>query len=329
MKPEIQSKLALFADNTQIIKKQFMWHNTMTKRLAALLYADRGRSIDCNAIKDCHNMMKSGTGILSAFRGNMSLCIASLFSLSPNPALLFDETIKIYDLLKAEKFRASDYLVVSAYQIATLKEGKATNYIIKRMRAFYDGMKAYHRFNTGQDDYIFSAMLALSDLDVQTSTKRMEELFQRLKPTFRDNNNLQGLTQVLILGGESDNTADRIIALSSELKARKLRLNRSYTLPSLGVLALLPADTYDLGAALAEASGFLYQQKGFNSLFISQGEHLLYCAAVIASDYADQIKDGVLTATLSTSITNLLIAQETAMIAASSAAAASAAASSH
>ncbi|MCL2152150.1 MAG: DUF4003 domain-containing protein [Oscillospiraceae bacterium] len=52
--------------------------------------------------------------LFSTFRGNMALCVAKLLSLSPNPRGLFEETLKVYSLMKDVKFRASDFLVVAA-----------------------------------------------------------------------------------------------------------------------------------------------------------------------------------------------------------------------
>ena len=47
MKYTGENKLELFANNAQIIKKEFTWQNALTKRLAALLYAQEGKTIDC------------------------------------------------------------------------------------------------------------------------------------------------------------------------------------------------------------------------------------------------------------------------------------------
>ena len=59
------------------------------------------------------------------------------------------------------KFRASDYLVIAAYQIAAHTPYDQYATAIERTEAFYEGMRAKHRFLTGRDDYIFAAMLVL------------------------------------------------------------------------------------------------------------------------------------------------------------------------
>ena len=81
-----QNKLTLFATNTEEIRTEFKWQNVMTRRMAALLYAQENRAIDGDAIRRCHTMIKESTGVLSTFRGNMALCMAALLSLARPPA---------------------------------------------------------------------------------------------------------------------------------------------------------------------------------------------------------------------------------------------------
>ena len=329
MNAKLQQKLSLFTENAQEVKSAFTWHNPMTKRLAALLYALEGRRVNCDAIRDAQALMKNNTGAFSAFRGNMALCLAALLSLRPGRERLFADTLTVYDMLKNTKLYRSDFLAVAAYQIAAHGDSARYGQTVERTRAFYDGMKADHRFLTGQDDYIFAAMLALSDIDVPDGTARIERIFARLKPEFWTGNSVQMLAQVLVLGGNDDKTPDRVLEMRDAFRAQGIKLDKMYTLPSLGVLALLPADTETLAAEIREAQGFLRGQKGFGALSVDMQEILLVSASAVASAYAEDPQDNVLTASLATSIANIMLAQEAAMIAAISASTAAAAASSN
>jgi len=311
-----KNKLELFADNTQIIRKEFIWQNTLTKRLAALLYAQEGKTVDCEAIRQCHALIKQNTGGFSAFRGNMALCVAALLSLSPNPQQAFSETLKVYDLLKGVKLRASDFLAVAAYQVAVQAGPSDYENVVTRTRSFYDDMKGRHFFYTGQDDYIFAAMLGLTDLDVAAGAERIERLYSRLKGGFWDNNSVQALAQVLVLGNSDDSVVSRVLALRDALRAQKIKLDKAYTLPVLGILALLPVEIDTIVRDIDAAQDTLRAQKGFGVLSVTTQELLLFAASIVAGDYAESVKEGVLTATLSTSITNIMIAQQTAVIAA-------------
>jgi len=323
-----KNKLSLFANNWEAIRKEFKWHNAMTRRMAALLYAQENKSIDCEAIRNCHALIKESTGVFSTFRGNMSLCVATLLSLSLNPQMLFDETLKVYGMLKETKLRASDYLVVAAHQIAAQSEAPNYQNIVSRTRAFYDGMKSRNFFATGHDDYIFAAMLGLSDIDVSAGTERVAQIVDRLKGEFWSKNSVQSLSQILTLGNSCDETVERVLSLRNLLRAQKIRLDKTYTLPALGVLVLLPVECNVIIRDIDEAQQTLRVQKGFGSFSVPKQELLMFAAAVVASEYAQNVQSGVITAALSTSITNIIIAQQIAMIAAVSASTSAVAASS-
>jgi len=310
-----EEKLSLFVSNVLAIKKEFARHHDLTKRLAALLYAQENKPIDCAAISQCHDLIKNNAGVFSSFRGNMSLCIAALLSLSDDPERLLSEAIKVFDLLKKAKLRASDYLAVAAYQIAAGTDPGKYSAVVERTKAFYDGMKANSRFYTGQDDYILAAMLGLSDLNVRIGVEHIDRLYTRLKGEFWDKNSVLALSQVMVLGDTSDDTVKRLLALRDACKAQKLRLDRSYALSSLGILALLPVDIDVIVNDIDKAQAFLRSYKEFGPRYINKQDMLLLAAANVVWEYASNGESGVLTATLSNSITNIIIAQQAAIVA--------------
>ena len=323
MENKTKDILALFVSNVQIIRKEFNMHNIMTKRLAALLYAQKNKAIDCEAIKQSYKIIKQNTGIFSSFRGNMALCVAALLSLSPDPQELFHKTLQVFDILKFQKMRASDYLAVAAFEIASQTDPVNYQNAVNRTRDFYDGMKSKNYFVTGQDDYIFAAMLGLSDLDIISGTERIAEIVKRLKNEFWSKNSVQNLSQVLALGNSCDETVSRVLSLRDALRAQQIKLDKEYSLPSLGVLALLPVATDVIVRDIEEAQQILRSQKGFGRWSISKQELLIYAAAVTALEYAGNANSDVVTAIVSTSLTNIIIAQQIAIIVAASVSASS------
>jgi hypothetical protein len=323
-----QSRLELFARNTQVIKKDFIWQNTLIKRLAALLYAAESKEMDCEAIHESHDLIKKHTGLFSAFRGNSVISIATMLSLSSDRNVQLSNTLEVYELLKKEHFRASDFLVVAAYQIAAHAKASDFEHIVRRAKAFYDGMKQEHWFLTGQDDYIFAAMLGLSDVELSAGLDRMEQLYDDLKPEFFSGIGLQSLAQVLVLSGKSAEAETRVLALRDTFRARGIRLDRTYTLSSLGVLSLLPADIEKIVREVDEAYEYLRTQKGFGAFTVSKQELLLLSAGLVAFDYVDHAKSGIVNTAISTSIVDIIIAQQAAIAAAAASSAAAAGASS-
>ena len=322
MNPQDQIRLELLTANMQNIKKEFPWQNVNVTRLAALLYALESKEAPAEAIRNSYNMLKENTSRFSMFRNMAAIAISSMLSLHGDQETQLQRTLSVYEQLKQDGFKASEYLVIAAYEIAANTAPNQHIHTIERMKAFYEGMKQHHRFLTNRDDYIFAAMLGLSDIDPVVGVERMEQLHLSLKPEFRNSNSLQSLTQVLVLGGENRDTLDRLLLLRELLKDRDLRMDKQYTLSSLGVLALLPADPKVMIDDIAEVYAYLHEQKGFTRWSLNKEQRLLYTAALVASRNIDEARQDVLTSNLTTNITNIIIAQQTAMIAAVTAGAA-------
>ncbi len=327
MDAALSNTVNLFTENSAAVKSRLKWQHSMLQRIAALLYSSEGRAVDCDAIEACMRLIKQQTGVFSAFRGYAKLNIAALLSLADTPEQVFADTLSVYALLKAARFAAGDYLAFAAYQIARQVPPERHAETVDRTRAFYDSMKAEHRLLTGQDDYIFSAMLGISTLDVYMSTARMERIYEELKPVFSSRNEVQSLAQVLTLC--ADETAlYRVIQLHDELKSRRLNYNRAYALSTLGVLALVSEDAPRIAQAVAETYAFLRTQKGFGSFSVTKLERMLLSASLVAFSCLRDGTEGVLGAVLANSITNILIAQQVAVAAAAGSAAAASSASS-
>lgn len=324
MKEQYTARLELFGENAQRTKKEFPWQNVMVNRLAALLYTAENKIVNEEAIRTSYELIKENTGLFSPFRATSVINIAALLSLSDEKETQLANTMTVYDLLKEAKFKASDYLVVAAYQIAAHTTSDKYLNTVERAKMFYDSMKAEHRFLTGQDDYIFAAMLGLSDIGIESGVKRMEQLYTALIPEFRSGNSVQALTQVLVLGEEASEAAVRVLELRDAFRAQDIRLDKEYTLSSLGVLSLLPCSKEEVVTDVSETYEFLRTKKGFGNWSIAEQELLLLSAALVAFKYVDDVQNGIVTTMLSTNITNIVIAQQTAIAvaAASSAAAA-------
>ena len=86
-------------------------------------------------------------------------------------------------------------------------------------------------------------------------------------------------------------------------------MDKAYTLPILGILALLPVDTNSLIREIDSVQAFLRNQKGFGTFSVTQQELLMFATSMVVSDFADKIKDDMVRAALSTSITSIMIAQ--------------------
>jgi len=317
MNTQLQNKLELFAENTLSIKDDFIWQEPMAKRLASLTYTLEGKSINSEAIKECHELIKSEVGAFSTFRGNMAVYIAASLSLRENPEALLAHTLEVYEMLKREGFWASDYLVVTAYEIAANTETHNFEYIAARSMEFYKEMKSNIRFHIGQDDYIFAAMLAMSGIDIHEGGLKLRHLFSQLKSEFSafiSRGSIAMLAQMLVLGNSTEECVEHMLQLNRVLRKKKIRLDKTYTVASMGVLGMLAVDKYAFAEDLIAARDYLRTQKGFGALSVTTQEVLLYGVSLIANIYT--ANNNIMRTGVTNSITNLLIAQQVAMIAA-------------
>jgi len=316
MNPEHQKLAAHFLANANGIRKSFPWQEPMIKRLTSLVFTLEGRELDAKAVVSAHKMLKSSVGAFSTFRGNLSVLIAAMASMTDDPAARLADAQEVYALLKAEKFRFSDYLVAAAYEIAAQAKRADFPQVVLRTREIFLAMRANNRFLIGADDYIYTAMLALAGFDAQTASDRVRDIFAKLKAEFpftASRSCLLHLAQIMTLSDRTDACVANLIHLNRVLRSHKIRLDKSMVLPSLGILSALTTDPGTLAAEIEAMVEFLRGQKGFGRFSVMEREINMYAVALIC-------RSELAKSTASTAITNMLIAQQTAMMVAMSAA---------
>lgn len=258
MKANLEQKLNLYVENVNRIKKTYHMQPGMIRHLSALLYTSEGKELDVEAIRRCHDLIKAETNVFSPFRGDVAVGVATLLSLWEDPQQLMQQALEVYLMMKKEAFfKASDYLAMAAYQIAASAEPDTYAAVIGRARDYYDGMKKHHWMLTGKEDYIFTSMLALSDIPVQAGVERMEAIFEEFKNDAVLSNKIHALSQVLTLGKESAATTEKVRALREACRQRNWRLDQEYTYPLLGVLSMMPGTAVSIADDLVEACCFL------------------------------------------------------------------------
>ncbi|MCL2188025.1 MAG: DUF4003 domain-containing protein [Defluviitaleaceae bacterium] len=310
MNRELENRLTHFVKNTHSIKSSFPWQEMMIKRLAALIFTMEGRDMNAPAVVKTHKLLKDETGIFSTFRGNLSVLIAAMASTADNPRARIMDTLHVYDLLKAEKFRFSDYLVAAAYEIAS--QAKEADYatIVHNTREIFLAMRANNRFLIDADDYIYAAMLALAGFDSATASDRVKHMYADLRADFPftvSRSCLLHLAQIMVLSDRTNHCVPNLVHMNRVLRSHKVKLDRAMVLPSLGILSMLPVDPDSLANEIISVVNFLRTQKGFGAFSVMQAEANMMATALISTTHLAQ-------STTTTAITNMLIAQQTAMM---------------
>ncbi len=326
----LQYKCDLFEENYGILKKNFKWEYSMMLRLAAIICANAGIKADVEAIKKAKGIIKKNTGVFSSFKDISFFILSTLFSLEKNQEEMFLKTKNIYEEMRKTGFRASPYLTLAAFSVAKQKPEQDVGAVISRAKEFYDAMKREHRFLTAADDYGYAAMLAATDLNIASTINEMEMCYELLKKNFGVGNELQSLTHVLAMGEEpAQEKCDRVLEVFESLNNKDCKISKYHNLANLGILVLVSEDVEKLTDEIAEVNKYLLGKKGFGRWSISKQDRTLFSSVLVVEEYLKESKKDSLTMTLANGITNLIIAQQTAMIIAVSSASAAAAASSY
>jgi hypothetical protein len=147
----------------------------------------------------------------------------------------------------------------------------------------------------------------------KSGAERLEQLYSALKPHFFSGNGVQALAEVLVLGERTPEIVERVLALKQLLRDCGLKMENQCTLAVLGILTLLPGAVDVVARDVAETFEYLRAQEGFGAWSFTKQELELFASALAAYDLTQAARHGLLATALSTSLTNIVIAQQAAM----------------
>lgn len=329
MEALLLQKVDLMVENYHTLKGSFKMEYNLLKHLVAMSNALKGRMVNIDTIKEIRKHIKDETGFTSYFRGTNAFILANLLSLEEDYKESFKSILAVYDKLRTEKFKNSQYLPLACYTIAKEVDRGNWDYAINRMKQFYQRMKENHYWLTSVDDYVFAALLATTDLDVSQASIKIEECYNTLnKSGFYKGNDLQTLSHILALGEEGvEEKCSKASKIYHGLKDNKCKLQYS-GLASIGVLTLISSDTDKIVNEVTEVYDYIYEKDGYGFWSLDKSMRTILASNLVADFYIDNIKKGILQVALSNSINAIIIAQQQAAIVAACAASTAAASSS-
>lgn len=328
MNLELKAKVDFMVENYNELKGNFMWDTGLLKHFCAMMHATRGKKVNVDRIKEIKKYIKEETGWMSDCRGTNELIIATLLCFEEDYKNFFKNMLEVHEKMRQEGFKKGIYLPLASYTIAKSVPRDQWSYKIQRMNEFYSKMKENHFWLTSKDDYVFAAVLAATDLNVQETMEKVEECYSTLnKEGFWKGNDLQTLSHIMALGEEAvEEKCSKANRLYHKLVDEKCKLKNS-GLATLGVLTLIASDEDQIVRDVKEVSDYVYEKKGYGMLSLEKSTRIILSANLVSDFYVDEIKKGVLEVSLANSITAIIIAQEQAAVAAACAASATATAS--
>lgn len=290
---ELKEKCDLLVRNKKILQDAFRWEAGLMSLTAATLYTDSAMTADVEQLKRCEMIMKEKTGVFSEFRGNVKMPLLCKMALSGDPEKTFANVEKLYTLLNQSKWIGDEYKIMAAITLCDHVDESDYETAVARTNEIYARMKQEHKWITSNEDIPFTAILAVSDLDIDRLIDEMEQDYRILKDTFHNSNAVQSLSHVLALDEHiADEKCARVVALFNELKAIKHRFGTSYELATLGTLTLLDLPEKEIAALIAEVDDYLKGQKGFGALALSANERRLFAAQLVLKQYGPKPNPG-------------------------------------
>ena len=162
MREELLSRCEAFVKDCATLRETFPMDNIYCYPICSSIYANAGKVIDGNRIKECRGLMRNTVGVFSNFRGNAEFPILAMISLDDDMQGRIERTMKVYESLK-DHLRGSEYLSVAAAVLSGIIEPEKYEELSVRAKAQYELMKDKHPFLTSSEDSIFAVLMALSE----------------------------------------------------------------------------------------------------------------------------------------------------------------------
>jgi hypothetical protein len=329
MNIELKQKTDLMIENFYELKDNFKWDTQLLKHFGAMIHATKGKKVNTDRLQEIKKYIKDETSWTSYFRSTNQFIFANLLSFEEDYKNCFRDMQTVYGKLKSAGFKNSPYLPLASYTLVKEADREQWDNKIQKMRGFYDKMKKNHFWLTSSDDYVFAAVLAASDLDIEQTSQRIENCYNLLsKEKFYKGNDLQTLSHILAIGEEEDSyKCSKAVRLYNKLSDEKCKLQYN-GLATLGVLTLVAQDIDEIVRDIKEVQDYIYEQDGYGYWSIAKSMRIILASTLVSDYYVDEAKRGVLQITLGNSINAIIIAQQQAAVAAACAASAAAASAS-
>ncbi|WP_322020170.1 DUF4003 family protein [Clostridium butyricum] len=196
---------------------------------SALLNGYYNKNIPHDDVKKVRLYIKNNTSKMSVFRGDMLYILSFLVCVSEKDNIeMCDSILETFDMLIDERFKESEYLVLSAFSIARYIDKSDRLITIKRTKHIFNIIKQKYGNLTKDDDYLLCTLLAVNGLEFECMTEYMDFIFNYMHDLkLFSNNGIQCLTNSILLNS-NENTPDKISKLLVALEENELKIGYQF-----------------------------------------------------------------------------------------------------
>ena len=287
MNTDLTRKIDLFVSNRQTLSKTFKIDYDLNWVVSSLILTSANATVDGGRMKEVRDILASKTGMLSSFRSTMEMVVLSKMYLAADPETYIDEVLDVYKVIRGKKIIEYHSFVLSAMTVIDLGKKNEIETIMNKANEIIKRMKKEHPFLTDSDDLTFAVMLAMTDKDVDTIIREMEECYSYLKNTAKvkaDANAIQGLSELIIMSdGDMTLKCNKAVELFNAFADHGAKYGRYYEFASLGALIGIDADKDELVDMVIEVADTLKENKGFGNWSIDNRDRLMFGTMLVAS----------------------------------------------
>lgn len=321
MNAELEKKLELFVENRQKVAKAFVLENDINYLISSLILTIKNKSVDIEQMKEARQILAGKASAFSSLRNSMEMTVLTKMAVENNPQGYIDSVREVYDKLVGKRIIEYHSFALAALSIVDLGKKNDADMIIAKSWDILARMKEEHPILADEYDLTFTILLAMTDKDVDTIIREMEECYNYLKKELKikaDSNSIQSLCELLLLSdGDLKEKCDRASAIFNVFAEHKMKYGSYYEFASIGALVALDVDKDELVETVIEVAQAMKQHQGFGMFSIDTKTRLMFAAMLVAQDISDK-KDLLYEYAVNNMVINnsvaMIIAEETAAL---------------
>ena len=269
MNPTIQNKCDLLVDNYYNCWTAAKLDFRQSAALGGLIYTQKNQAANEQTIRSCRRILKKKVGMFNNLRGNTNLALLCKMGMAFNPEAYLDEVLYAYSFIQKKHTYRTEYQALAASCIADFAKPEQFESIVDEAEDILQLMSKKHPLLTSSEDLTLAALLAMADLDVETTLDEADACYNNLKETgsFKlVKNSLQSISMVLALHeGSAEEKCARFMQMRDGLKTANSRMGSSQ-LPVIAALACMDVPIEQLIEEIHDADVYLKGKWGFSNV---------------------------------------------------------------
>ena len=287
MNQDLEKLCTDYIANREEVKKAFRWDDGALHSVCANIFCAFRQAADAARLKECRKVIQKHTALFSGFRDKkVRSVLASMLSLGEKPEERMALAWDYYRLLR-QKFKGSEYLVLTSMLLAGLAEKPLTEETVSRGKEIYRRMNQSHRILTNKTDSVFAMLMAYSGKATEDLLTETEACYRSLRKKFSDSAAQTAAQVFAAADGPAEGKTQRVTELYDALVSAGIKYGRSDELAPLAALSLSDTPVPVLAEEIGAADEFLKAQKGFEgSKEADRAKRAVYAVMIVSDQYA-------------------------------------------